>query len=115
MQNLLLQCAQLSLMCFQEVGILVNFSTIRILNLCPFLLKKLSYITGKDKFVVLWSIEDHVTSAATDSKSGGSIIKPNSKSGEGNDKAVDSPSVGPRGIYSGHEDTVEDVAFSPSR
>jgi histone-binding protein RBBP4 len=57
--------------------------------------------------VVLWSIEDHVTSAATDSKSGGSIIK--------NDKNADSPSVGPRGIYSGHDDTVEDVAFCPSR
>ncbi|XP_058753280.1 WD-40 repeat-containing protein MSI4-like isoform X2 [Vicia villosa] len=69
---------------------------------------------GKDKTVVLWSIEDHVTSAATD-KSGGSIIKPNPKSGEGNDKIVDSPSVGPRGIYSGHDDTVEDVAFCPSR
>jgi histone-binding protein RBBP4 len=78
-------------------------------------LKKPSCIAGKDKTVVLWSIEDHVTSAATDSKSGGSIIKQNSKSGEGNDKNADSPSVGPRGIYSGHDDTVEDVAFCPSR
>nr|AFK36675.1 unknown [Medicago truncatula] len=59
---------------------------------------------GKDKTVVLWSIEDHITSAATDSnKSGGSIAK-----------TADSPTVGPRGIYSGHEDTVEDVAFCPS-
>nr|KYP59305.1 WD-40 repeat-containing protein MSI4 [Cajanus cajan] len=65
---------------------------------------------GKDKTVVLWSIEDHITSAA----SGGSIIKPNSKSGEGNDKTVDGPSVGPRGIYCGHDDTVEDVTFCPS-
>ncbi|TKY72798.1 WD-40 repeat-containing protein MSI4 [Spatholobus suberectus] len=69
---------------------------------------------GKDKTVVLWSIEDHITSAATDSKSGGSIIKPNPKSGEGNDKTADGPSVGPRGIYCGHEDTVEDVTFCPS-
>ncbi|KAK7329037.1 hypothetical protein VNO77_23182 [Canavalia gladiata] len=69
---------------------------------------------GKDRTVVLWSIEDHITSAATDSKSGGSIIKSNSKSGEGNDKAADGPSVGPRGIYCGHEDTVEDVTFCPS-
>ncbi|RDX87182.1 WD-40 repeat-containing protein MSI4 [Mucuna pruriens] len=69
---------------------------------------------GKDKTVVLWSIEDHITSAATDPKSGGSIIKSNSKSGEGNDKTVDGPSVGPRGIYCGHEDTVEDVTFCPS-
>ncbi|QCE13515.1 WD-40 repeat-containing protein MSI4-like [Vigna unguiculata] len=65
---------------------------------------------GKDKTVVLWSIEDHITSAAT----GGSIIKPNSKSGETNDKTAESPSVGPRGIYCGHEDTVEDVTFCPS-
>ncbi|KAI4344513.1 hypothetical protein L6164_011730 [Bauhinia variegata] len=67
---------------------------------------------GKDKSVVLWSIQDHITSGATDPKSGGSIIKQNSK--EGNDKATDSPSVGPRGIYYGHEDTVEDVTFCPS-
>ncbi|KAL5158375.1 WD-40 repeat-containing protein MSI4 [Glycine soja] len=69
---------------------------------------------GKDKTVVLWSIEDHITSAATDSKSSGSIIKQNSKSGEGNDKTADGPTVGPRGIYCGHEDTVEDVTFCPS-
>lgn len=72
---------------------------------------------GKDKSVVLWSIQDHITTAAIDpatgksTVSGGSIIK---KSGDGNDKAADSPTVGPRGIYQGHEDTVEDVAFCPS-
>ncbi|KAJ6435260.1 hypothetical protein OIU84_000455 [Salix udensis] len=71
---------------------------------------------GKDKLVVLWSIQDHITSSATDPAtkspgSGGSIIK---KAGDGSDKAADGPSVGPRGIYSGHEDTVEDVAFCPS-
>ncbi|KAE8683191.1 WD-40 repeat-containing protein MSI4 [Hibiscus syriacus] len=37
---------------------------------------------GKDKSVVLWSIQDHIS--------------------------------GPHGIFYGHEDTVEDVAFSPS-
>ncbi|RYR30160.1 hypothetical protein Ahy_B01g054989 isoform B [Arachis hypogaea] len=67
---------------------------------------------GKDKSVVFWSIEDHITSAA-DSKSGGSINKQNTKSGEGNDKSADGPSVGPRGIYCGHDETVEDVAFCP--
>ncbi|KAF2285140.1 hypothetical protein GH714_038803 [Hevea brasiliensis] len=72
---------------------------------------------GKDKSVVLWSIQDHITASATDPAtgkspaSGGSIIK---KAGDGNDKAADSPSVGPRGIYQGHEDTVEDVTFCPS-
>ncbi|XP_019415490.1 PREDICTED: WD-40 repeat-containing protein MSI4-like [Lupinus angustifolius] len=68
---------------------------------------------GKDKSVVLWSIADHITSAA-DPTSGGSIIKQDSKSGEGNDKSADSPSLGPRGVYYGHDDTVEDVAFCPS-
>ncbi|KAF1892384.1 hypothetical protein Lal_00010849 [Lupinus albus] len=68
---------------------------------------------GKDKSVVLWSIADHITSAA-DPTSGGSIVKPDSKSGEGNDKSADSPSLGPRGVYYGHDDTVEDVAFCPS-
>lgn len=69
---------------------------------------------GKDKSVVLWSIQDHITAAASDAKSpgsGGSIIK---QTGEGNDKVADGPSVGPRGVYLGHEDTVEDVAFCPS-
>ncbi|KAJ4708645.1 WD-40 repeat-containing protein MSI4-like [Melia azedarach] len=75
---------------------------------------------GKDKSVVLWSIQDHITTSTTDpataktAGSGGSIIKQSSKSGEGNDKAADGPSVGPRGIYYGHEDTVEDVTFCPS-
>ncbi|CAN1293730.1 WD-40 repeat-containing protein MSI4 [Linum perenne] len=64
---------------------------------------------GKDKSVVLWSIQDHITPSASDPASG-SIIKRS----DGNDKASDGPTVGPRGIYQGHEDTVEDVAFSPS-
>ncbi|CAH8324024.1 unnamed protein product [Eruca vesicaria subsp. sativa] len=65
---------------------------------------------GKDKLVVLWSIQDHITTAGTDSKSSGSIIK---QIGESGDK-TESPSVGPRGVYQGHDDTVEDVAFSPT-
>lgn len=85
-----------------------------------FSLKK-CFIAGKDKTVVLWSIQDHISGATTDPAatkspgSGGSIIKQNSKPGDGNDKAADGPSVAPRGIYYGHEDTVEDVAFCPSR
>lgn len=79
------------------------------------------HFAGKDKSVVLWSIQDHVTTSTTDpataksANPGGSIIKPNPKPGEGNDKSADSPSVGPRGIYYGHDDTVEDVTFSPTR
>ncbi|KAK8483890.1 hypothetical protein V6N11_081594 [Hibiscus sabdariffa] len=71
---------------------------------------------GKDKSVVLWSIQDHITTATDPTKSpgsGGSIIKQN-KPGEGNNKAADGPSVGPRGVFCGHEDTVEDVTFCPS-
>ncbi|CAK7352624.1 unnamed protein product [Dovyalis caffra] len=82
----------------------------------PYVLSGVALEFGKDKSVVLWSIQDHITSSATDpatksAGSGGSIIK---KAGDGNDKATDGPSVGPRGIYQGHEDTVEDVAFCPS-
>ncbi|KAB1202027.1 WD-40 repeat-containing protein MSI4 [Morella rubra] len=44
---------------------------------------------GKDKSVVLWSIQDHISTTATSTGSGGSIVKQNSKPGEGNDKAAD--------------------------
>lgn len=75
-------------------------------------------MAGKDKLVVLWSIQDHITTAASDAAaskspgSGGSIIK---KAGETNDKTAEGPSIGPRGVYHGHEDTVEDVTFCPSK
>ncbi|KAG7530311.1 WD40 repeat [Arabidopsis thaliana x Arabidopsis arenosa] len=65
---------------------------------------------GKDKSVVLWSIQDHITMAGTDSKTPGSSLK---QTGEDSNK-TGCPSVGPRGVYHGHEDTVEDVAFCPS-
>ncbi|KAL2457668.1 WD-40 repeat-containing protein MSI4 [Abeliophyllum distichum] len=62
---------------------------------------------GKDKSVVLWSIQDHVSTLASDANqytgSAGSIVK-----------AADNPSIGPRGVFQGHEDTVEDVQFCPS-
>ncbi|CAM8954305.1 unnamed protein product [Rhodiola kirilowii] len=75
---------------------------------------------GKDKSVVLWSIHDHISSLSTDagsaksSKSGGSGSKSTSKVAMGGDKLVESPSIGARGIFLGHEDTVEDVQFCPS-
>ncbi|RXH88760.1 hypothetical protein DVH24_000359 [Malus domestica] len=46
--------------------------------------------------------------------SGGGSAKHSSKTGGSNDKLRDSPSVEPRGVYKGHEDTVEDVQFCPS-
>ncbi|WCJ39532.1 Transducin family protein / WD-40 repeat family protein [Euphorbia peplus] len=70
---------------------------------------------GKDKAVVLWSIQDHISTLAAEpissktSGSGSSIIK-DAKVGGGNDI----PSIGPRGFFQGHEDTVEDVQFCPS-
>lgn len=76
---------------------------------------------GKDKSVVLWSIHDHISTLAADTGatkspgSGGSSAKHASKSGGTNDKPADSPSIGPRGVYQGHGDTVEDVQFCPSR
>ena len=59
----------------------------------------------------MWSIQDHITTVGTDSKSSGSIIK---QTGEGGDKS-ESPYICPRGVYHGHDDTVEDVAFSLTR
>lgn len=77
-------------------------------------------MAGKDKLVVLWSIQDHISSLAADPGSGKSPgsgsagSKSTSKVGP-SDKPVDSPTIGPRGTYQGHEDTVEDVQFCPSR
>ncbi|KAA3478584.1 WD-40 repeat-containing protein MSI4-like [Gossypium australe] len=75
---------------------------------------------GKDKSVVLWSIHDHISTLAKEqgpTKSPGSTstsTKHASKGGGGNDNHVEGPSVEARGIYQGHEDTVEDVQFCPS-
>lgn len=69
-------------------------------------------MAGKDKCVVLWNIQDHVASLATEA---GSNAKQGSKAGGNNEKAKGGPSIGPRGIYQGHADTVEDVQFCPSR
>ncbi|KAL3532618.1 hypothetical protein ACH5RR_006139 [Cinchona calisaya] len=62
---------------------------------------------GKDKSVVFWSIHDHISASATEASkttgSAGSIVK-----------TADNPPIGPRGIFQGHDDTVEDVQFCPS-
>jgi len=75
---------------------------------------------GKDKSVVLWCIHDHISTLATEpgstkSPAAGGNTKAISKAGQANGGNSDSPSVGPRGIYKGHQDTVEDVQFCPSR
>lgn len=87
------------------------------LAMCP--TEPLVLSGGKDKLVVLWSIQDHISSLAADPGSGKSPgsgsagSKSTSKVGP-SDKPVDSPTIGPRGTYQGHEDTVEDVQFCPS-
>ncbi|PWA49750.1 nucleosome/chromatin assembly factor group C5 [Artemisia annua] len=60
---------------------------------------------GKDKYVVLWSIHDHISTLAggESTNPAGSIVK-----------TADSASLGPRGIFKGHTDTVEDVQFCPT-
>lgn len=75
-------------------------------------------MVGKDKSVVLWSIQDHVSILASEPgpmKPSRSSIKHASRAGGSNQKPADSPSIGPRGTYRGHGDTVEDVQFCPSR
>ncbi|KAE9448778.1 hypothetical protein C3L33_19324, partial [Rhododendron williamsianum] len=76
------------------------------LAMCP--TEPLVLSGGRDKSVVLWSIQDHVSTLTTDAAtkpagSSGSVIK-----------SADNSSIGPRGIFQGHEDTVEDVQFCPS-
>ncbi|VFQ81360.1 unnamed protein product [Cuscuta campestris] len=75
------------------------------LGMCP--LEPLVLSGGRDKSVVLWSIQDHISTLATYTQkaagSTGSSIK-----------AVGNPSIGARGIFKGHDDTVEDVQFCPS-
>lgn len=71
--------------------------------------------------MVLWSIHDHISTLATEKRatkspgSAGTSTKHASKGVGNNDKHVDGRSIGPRGIYEGHADTVEDVQFCPSR
>ncbi|KAL0380500.1 UNVERIFIED_CONTAM: WD-40 repeat-containing protein MSI4 [Sesamum angustifolium] len=66
---------------------------------------------GKDKSVVLWSIHDHISSLAADQ---GASKSPGSKGGAVNGKPADGSTVQARGVFQGHEDTVEDVQFNPS-
>ncbi|KAL6539226.1 WD-40 repeat-containing protein msi4 [Orobanche gracilis] len=64
---------------------------------------------GKDKSVVLWSIHDHISSLSVEGaqkSSGSKGVAANGKLG--------STTVQARGIFQGHEDTVEDVQFNPS-
>lgn len=70
-------------------------------------------VIGKDKSVVWWSIQDHISALGDSSKTESSPGASGSKGKTANDK--DSPKVDPRGIFLGHDSTVEDVQFCPSR
>ncbi|CAA7027542.1 unnamed protein product [Microthlaspi erraticum] len=78
------------------------------LAMCP--TEPLVLSGGKDKLVVLWSIQDHITTAGSGSISPGSCIKQTVECSDN----LGGRSVDPRGVYHGHEDTVEDVTFCPS-
>lgn len=73
---------------------------------------------GKDKSVVLWSIHDHISSLAVDQGGGKSPGSGTSNSKSSKADEVDNRPAGPtvhaRGVFRGHEDTVEDVQFCPS-
>lgn len=68
-------------------------------------------MAGKDKSVVLWSIHDHISTLATDQ----SDKKPLGSGATSTKLPANSPTVQARGVFQGHEDTVEDVQFCPSR
>lgn len=78
----------------------MNYESTKYVN--PVLCSLFVVLTGKDKSVVLWSIHDHISTLAT-------------KTGGTNDKPSESPVIQARGVFQGHEDTVEDVQFCPSR
>ncbi|KVI11167.1 WD40 repeat-containing protein [Cynara cardunculus var. scolymus] len=66
----------------------------------------------KDKSVVLWSIHDHISTLATEpglTKSPGASGGKNLKTGGDDDKRTESPVIQARGVFQGHDDTVEDV------
>ncbi|CAK9191004.1 unnamed protein product, partial [Sphagnum troendelagicum] len=74
---------------------------------------------GKDKLVLQWSIEDHITGiqepypsrAGTPTAGGG---RGSWTTGGGGSDLSDASSIAPRGVFKGHSDTVEDVQFRPS-
>uniref|UniRef100_A0A804RQG3 WD-40 repeat-containing protein MSI4 n=1 Tax=Zea mays TaxID=4577 RepID=A0A804RQG3_MAIZE len=66
---------------------------------------------GKDKSVVLWSIQDHISALGDSSSSPGAS---DSKQSVKTTNEKESPKVDPRGIFHGHDSRVEDVQFYPS-
>lgn len=69
-------------------------------------------MAGQDKFVVLWSIHDHISSLALRRAAQQSSAY---KGGAVSRRAADASTVQARGIFQGHTNTVEDCTFNPSR
>ena len=73
---------------------------------------------GRDQCVVLWSLEDHITSIQEQPPSRSATPTGGAKNSGNAGGSVDlsnATCVYPRGIFKGHTDTVEDVQFRPSR
>ncbi|KAJ3694985.1 hypothetical protein LUZ60_000362 [Juncus effusus] len=60
---------------------------------------------GKDKRVVLWSIQDHISTLGLRDSAICKIAGADTQK---------SPEISPRGVFKGHDNTVEDVQFCPS-
>lgn len=65
-------------------------------------------LSGKDKLVVLWSIQDHISTLSSSDAA-------DAKDEKDKEKVSESPKIAARGLFEGHNDTVEDVQFCPSR
>jgi histone-binding protein RBBP4 len=60
--------------------------------------------------VVLWSIQDHISTLSCSD----AVDTPKDEEKD-KEKVSDSPKIAARGLFEGHNDTVEDVQFCPSR
>ncbi|KAG0566457.1 hypothetical protein M758_7G060800 [Ceratodon purpureus] len=69
---------------------------------------------GRDQCVVLWSIEDHISSVQEQTPRSGTPTGGGSKQSGTAGSASDTTDIYPRGIFKGHTNTVEDVQFRPS-
>ncbi|XP_024395782.1 WD-40 repeat-containing protein MSI4 isoform X2 [Physcomitrium patens] len=69
---------------------------------------------GRDKCVLLWSIEDHITTMQEQTPKSITPTAAGSKQSGTAGGAADTTNVYTRGIFKGHTDTVEDVQFRPS-
>lgn len=89
------------------IGLIFHFFTKNIQHEC--------LTAGRDKCVLLWSIEDHITTMQEQTPKSITPTAAGSKQSGTAGGAADTTNVYTRGIFKGHTDTVEDVQFRPSR